>query len=143
MPARHRNTHITFRGYQILTNASLYLMSRRAFYDGGSLGKQLLGRTRSLHSPATRPPRRNIGARSGLCSASVCVDVIIPEIVSEGGRMATAIGGSSKGSAYSLVVAYALILLSIWQVDLGLLRSASSPRIAAPAPFNVLEDSTP
>src|SRR3954453_6811580 len=80
---------------------------------------------------------------AGVCSASVCVHVIIPGIVSEGGRMATVIGGSSNGSAYSLVVAYALILLSIWQVDLGLLRSASSPRIAAPAPFNVLEDSTP
>ena len=46
-------------------------------------------------------------------------------------------------SAYAVLVAYALILLSLWQVDLGLARSASSRATAAPASLNVLGDSTP
>ena len=57
--------------------------------------------------------------------------------------MATAISGSFKPSAYAVVLAYALILLSLWQVDLGLPRSSSSsPPSAASAPPNVLESST-
>ena len=44
-------------------------------------------------------------------------------------------------SAYAVLVAYALILLSLWQVDLGLARSASSRATAAPASLNVLGDS--
>jgi hypothetical protein len=45
-------------------------------------------------------------------------------------------------SAYAVLVAYALILLSLWQVDLGLARSASSRPTAAPASLNVLGDSS-
>ena len=43
-------------------------------------------------------------------------------------------------SAYAALVAYAMILLSLWQVDLGLARSASSRATAAPASLNVLGD---
>ena len=57
--------------------------------------------------------------------------------------MATANSGSFKPSAYAVVLAYALILLSLWQVDLGLLRSSSSsPPSSASAPPNVVESST-
>lgn len=45
-------------------------------------------------------------------------------------------------SAYAVLVAYALILLSLWQVDLGFARSASPRGTVAPASLNVLGDST-
>ena len=45
-------------------------------------------------------------------------------------------------SAYAVLVAYSLILLSLWQVDLGLARTASSRATAGPASLNVLGDST-
>ena len=45
-------------------------------------------------------------------------------------------------SAYAVLVAYALILLSLWQVDLGLARSTSSRATAAPTSLTVLGDSS-
>ena len=57
--------------------------------------------------------------------------------------MATAIRRSSSGATYALLIAYALIVLSLWQLDLGLLGSFSSASADAPALRNVMKDSTP